>query len=293
MNQCSNKIINYNQIYFWMSLAMVTWGVAWTNAKIVGEYLSFDNLIFLRFSLGTISLLPFILINKSPFPKINDLKYIVIPSLLFFAYNIAFFKGTHYGMAGKGAVLVTTLNPLCTVIIMGFINKKILPKELLGIFLGILGGFIIMNIYNEGVGEILDSGNIYFIICALTWGVMTVAINYAQKTINPYMFIFLCYLVTTFISYPFTNLGEVNIELLDFRFYLNFFFLSIGAMAFGTSIYIYSTPILGPTKASVFIFSAPLIAMITASIFLNEAFTVNIMIGGTLSLLAIYIVNRK
>ena len=172
---------------------MITWGIAWTNAKIVGEYLSFDNLIFLRFCLGSIALLPFILINKSPFPKVNDLKYIVIPSLLFFAYNIAFFKGTHYGMAGKGAVLVTTLNPLCTVIIMTFINKKFLKNEIIGVFLGILGGLIIMNIYNEGVGELLDAGNIYFIICALTWGVMTVAINYAQKTIDLYMFIFLCY----------------------------------------------------------------------------------------------------
>ena len=64
-------------------------------------------------------------------------------------------------------------------------------------------------------------------------------------------------------------------------------------MAFGTSIYMYSTPILGPTKASVFIFSAPLIAMITASVFLNEPFTANIMIGGILSLLAIYVVNKK
>ena len=64
-------------------------------------------------------------------------------------------------------------------------------------------------------------------------------------------------------------------------------------MAFGTSIYMYSTPILGPTKASVFIFSASLIAMITAFVFLNEPFTANIMIGGILSLLAIYIVNKK
>ena len=281
------------KIYFWMSLAMISWGVAWTNAKIVGEYLSFDNLIFLRFCLGSISLLPFILINKSPFPKINDLKYILIPSLLFFAYNVAFFKGTYYGMAGKGAVLVTTLNPLCTVIIMAFINKRVLKNEVIGIFLGVLGGFIIMNIYNEGLNELLESGNIYFIICALSWGVMTVAINYGQKTINPYMFIFLCYLLTTFISFPFTNLEEIAIAALDFRFYLNFFFVSIGAMAFGTSIYIYSTPVLGPTKASVFIFSAPLIAMITASTFLHEPFTINIMVGGVLSLLAIYIVNRK
>ena len=29
-----------------MSLAMFSWAIAWTNAKIVGEYLSFNNLVF-------------------------------------------------------------------------------------------------------------------------------------------------------------------------------------------------------------------------------------------------------
>ena len=63
-------------------------------------------------------------------------------------------------------------------------------------------------------------------------------------------------------------------------------------MSFGTSIYMYSTPILGPSKASIFIFSVPLFAMGTAYIFLNEAFTINIILGGLLGLVAIYIVNR-
>ena len=39
---------------------MFSWAVAWTNAKIVNEYLSFYNLIFLRFLVGFISLYPFI-----------------------------------------------------------------------------------------------------------------------------------------------------------------------------------------------------------------------------------------
>jgi len=282
-----------NKVYLWMSLAMLSWAIAWTNAKIVGDYLSFYNIVFLRFFLGFVSLIPFIIINKSPFPKINNLKYIIIPSLLFFAYNIAFFKGTHYGLAGKGSVLVTTLNPLCTVIIMAIINKQILKKEIIGVLLGIIGGIIIMNLYREGIDTMLNPNNVYFLICALTWGVMTVTVNYAQKIINPYMFIFLCYLFTTIISLPFTDLNNINLADLDFRFYLNFFFVSIGAMSFGTSIYMYSTPILGPTKASVFIFSVPFIAMGTAYIFLNEPFTLNIIVGGLLSLLAIYIVNKK
>jgi drug/metabolite transporter (DMT)-like permease len=275
-----------------MSLAMFSWAIAWTNAKIVGEYLSFYNLVFFRFLLGFLSLLPFIIIKKNPFPKMVDLKYILIPSLLFFVYNIAFFKGTHYGLAGTGGVLVTTLNPLCTILIMSLINKRIIKKEVVGMFLGVIGGIIIMNLHKEGMVNILNSNNIYFIICAITWGVMTVSVNYAQKRINPYIFICLCYLFTMIISFPFTNLGELNMSDLDFRFYINFFLVSIGAMSFGTSIYIYSTPILGPAKVSVFIFSVPFIAMGTAYLVLNEPFTINIVIGGLLSLLSIYIVNK-
>ena len=286
------KQINYKQTYFWMSLAMFSWAIAWTNAKIVGEYLSFYNLVFFRFLLGFLSLLPFIIIKKNPFPKMVDLKYILIPSLLFFVYNIAFFKGTHYGLAGTGGVLVTTLNPLCTILIMSLINKRIIKKEVVGMFLGVIGGIIIMNLHKEGMVNILNSNNIYFIICAITWGVMTVSVNYAQKRINPYIFICLCYLFTMIISFPFTNLGELNISDLDFRFYINFFLVSIGAMSFGTSIYIYSTPILGPAKVSVFIFSVPFIAMGTAYLVLNEPFTINIVIGGLLSLLSIYIINK-
>ena len=284
---------NYSQIYFWMSLAMISWAVAWTNAKIVSEYLSFYNLVFIRFVLGFLSILPFVVLKKISLPKLNQLKHLIIPSLLFFSYNIAFFKGTNYGLAGKGAVLVTTLNPLITVIIMSLINKKIFRKEVLGIAIGMIGGIIIMDLYNEGLIAIIDKGNLYFIICALSWGVMTVSINYAQKIINPYAFICLCYLLVSIITIPFIDINEIYSANFDFRFYLNFFFVSIGAMSFGTSIYMYYTPVLGPSKASVFIFSVPFIAMATANIFLNEAFTINIIIGGLLSLYAIYIVNKK
>ena len=63
-------------------------------------------------------------------------------------------------------------------------------------------------------------------------------------------------------------------------------------MSFGTSVYMYSTSIIGPVKASVFIFSVPFLAMGTSYIFLNEIFSLNTMIGGLISLIAIYIVNK-
>ena len=64
--------------------------------------------------------------------------------------------GTHYGYAGKGAVLVTTLNPIITFIIMSVIQKGINKKEIVGILLGILGGLFIMNVFNEGFSNIVS-----------------------------------------------------------------------------------------------------------------------------------------
>ena len=288
-----NKKSLNSQIYLWMSLAMITWAIAWTNAKIVNDYLSYYNLIFLRFLLGFLSLVPFVLYLKKPFPKLSELRYIILPSFLFLVYNVAFFKGTDFGLAGKGAILVTTLNPLFTVIIMSLISLKISKKEIIGVFLGILGGYIIMDLSNEGLKSILDAGNVYFVICAISWGIMTVLINFAQKIINPYVFICSCYFLTMIMTIPFISIGEIISVKYDFTFYINFFLVSMGAMSFGTSVYMFYTPILGPTKASIFIFSVPFIAILMANIFLNEPFTNNVLIGGLLSLLAIYIVNKK
>ena len=277
-----------------MSLAMFSWAVAWTNAKIVNEYLSFYNLIFLRFFVGFISIYPFI-VKKNNFNvlTLQNLKYLIPASLIFFAYNISFFMGTHYGYAGKGAVLVTTLNPIITFIIMSIIYKKINKKDVLGILLGLLGGFIILDVFNEGFYNIFNPSNIYFVICAFTWGVNTVITNYGQKNMDSYQFIFYCYLFTTILSIPFINIDNFIGSNLDLRFYLNFLIVSLGAMSFGTSVYMYATPKLGPIKASVFIFSVPFLALGTAYIFLGEQITLNVIIGGFFSLIAIYLVNKK
>ena len=283
-----------NKLHLMMSLAMFSWTIAWTNAKIVNEYLSFYNLIFLRFSIGFISLYPFIMKkNNLEVLTIKNMKYLIPASLFFFIYNISFFMGTHYGYAGKGAVLVTTLNPIITFIIMSIIYKKINRKDIIGIFIGLLGGFIIIDIYNEGFYNIFNQSNIFFIVCAFTWGINTVITNYGQKDMDSYQFIFFCYLFTAILTIPFIDIDNMLIAKLDVRFYLNFLIVSVGAMSFGTSVYMYATPKLGPIKASVFIFSVPFIALITAYIFLNEQITLNIIIGGLLSLVAIYLVNRK
>ncbi len=283
-----------NYIYLLMSLAMISWAMAWTNAHIVNQYIpSYYNLVFLRFFLGFISLFPLMIFKKKKIIfDVNIFKYIFPASLLFLLYNISFFIATQSADVGRGAILVTTINPIITLMIVTIINKKIKKNEIIGIMIGMFGGAIILDLFSKGIINIISENNIYFVFCALTWGIMTVVITYGQKIINPLNFIFLCYLFTTLFSIPFIDFFNFGVENWDAKFYFNFFLVSIGAMSFGTSIYMYSTSLMGPVKSSVFIFSVPFLAMSISTIFLNEIITVQTITGGLLSLLAIYIVNK-
>ena len=152
-------------IYILMSASMILWAIAWTSAKIVNEYFTFYNLVFLRFSFGFIFLTP--LISIKYFSKLNIKNFfnIFINIILFFIYNICFFKGTYYGLAGKGAILVTTINPIVTLIIISLINKKINKNQILGMLFGFIGGICILGIFNNGVNIILYKENYYFNLC--------------------------------------------------------------------------------------------------------------------------------
>ena len=69
--------------------------------------------------------------------------------------------------------------------------------------------------------------------------------------------------------------------------------VAIASMAFGTSIYIYASNLIGPVRSSVFIFSVPFIALISAAMILKERVELMTVFGGLLCIFAIFIVNKK
>ena len=279
-----------------MSLAMISWGIAWTNAKIVNEYFSYTNLVFLRYFSSFIFFIPIILFRKSKLvmPSLKDVISIGSISFLYYIYNIYFFMGTDIGTAGKGGVFVTTTNPIITFLIISIINKSINKTQILGISLGALGGFIILDVFSLGVQSIFINENLYFLICSITWGIITVVMSYGQKEYDSISYIFLCYFITSLISLFFTDINEIlTLSNYSSHFLINFFFVSIGAMCFGTSIFMYAGPRLGPVQTSVFIFTVPFIAISTANLILAEQVSINLIIGGLLAIFSVYIVNFK
>jgi len=287
--EASNKSINLLMLF-----AMLTWGMAWSSAKVTNQFLGYNELVFLRFLVGFITMLPFI-INKPIRLKFLDRDIIfnmLIVSFLFFLYNQCFFKGTDLGLAGRGGVFVTTTNPIITFIIISIIEKQINIFQTFAISLGLLGGLFILDIFNQEPSNLFNSGTIYFISCSIIWGTMTVLMSFKKKRIDPFWYITICYFSTSLISIFFIDVKSLlNFNYFDSIFLIHFSIVA-SAMSIGTSIYIYASSSLGAIKVSSFIFLVPFIAMSTAYLVMDEPMSWNIIIGGSLSMLSVYFINK-
>jgi len=277
-------------------IAMISWGISWTSAKIMGQYINPETAIFTRFLVSAITFLPiFSLLKKRLSLKLISLKSVLICAMILAFYNYCFFRGTQLGFAGAGGVLVTTANPIITMVLMAMINKRNLSaRETIGIFIGIMGGCLILNVWQLGVSQIFQSGNIYFILCASIWAVLTIFISKFVEKSQSINFTFWMYLSVAIIMIPFVKFENIiALSNLESTFWIHFMIVSVGALTFGTTTYFVASQQLGPEKSSSFIFTVPISAMLTSMILLNEVLTITTLIGCSLTIFAVIIINKS
>jgi len=278
-----------------MVLGMLTWGLSWTNAKILGLYADAPLIMFWRFLFATISFTIVVRWSNATFQiSKNNILFIFFNSIFMVSYNYFYFKGTQIGLAGAGGVLVTTLNPILTAIFSSmFFGGLMLNKDWVGLGLGLASGGIILRLWELSFENLYHSGNLFFILASLSWVAVTIITSKSKEAIPFITYSFWSFLFSTFISLPIA-LGEniLSVIYFDWIFWLNLMILSILAMSFGTSIYFLASIKLGPKKASSFIFLVPLTAMAFAMYYLSEPLELYTLIGGTIGIGAVYIINN-
>ena len=278
-----------------MLAAMVIWGLSWTNGKILGTYTDPQVLMFWRFLISAIVILPVTIIFKNNIKIPRESYFYLLAGAIFLAlYNIFYFAGTKIGSAGAGGVLVTTMNPIFTFFLTFlFLKVKIYRKEFIGLMIGVIGGLIIINFWNLSVPILIQTGLLYFILCAIIWALLTITTTKSREFMSTLTFSFWIYLLAALITIPFLRQNPLIIFNQDTIFWLNFISISLGAMTFGTTVYFLGAMYLGSEKASAFIFTVPLFAMGFAMLFLNEELKITTVIGGLLAMLSVYLINQK
>ncbi len=283
--------MNNRTLTILMVLAMIAWGSTWVSAKILMGYFDAYSLIFWRFIFSALGLIVILFISKKGF-KI-DLKGLILASVSamgLIAYNYFFFLGTHYGEAGFGGVLVTTLNPILTFIFIAIISKKFLDtKDIVALIFGAIGVLVILKIWQLDIS--FNRGVIYFLLAGSTWPWITILSSYFKNgsalAFSFYMFSFTA--LGVFVL--FLNLKVPTLTVLDNIGWINLLALSLYGTTFGTSIYFIASTNWGGKKASGYFFLVPITAVFFASIFLSERVDIFTVIGGVFTILAIYQLN--
>ncbi len=274
-----------------MVLAMVAWGSTWVSAKILMGYFDAYSLIFWRFLLSAFGLGVVMLLSKVDFKiDIKGLFLASISALGLIAYNYFFFLGTHYGQAGFGGVLVTTLNPILTFVFIALIGRKFLEiRDVIALTFGAIGVLIILKIWQLDIN--FNLGIVYFLLAAATWPWITIVSSYFKNgsalAFSFYMFSF----TALGVLIMFLNLKVPSLDVLDSIGWVNLLALSLYGTTFGTSIYFMATSIWGGKKASGYFFLVPITAVFFAYIFLAESIDIFTVIGGIFTILAIYQLN--
>jgi len=292
----NKKTVNDLLFFIAMLFAMSFWGGAWVSAKKISLAVTPDVIVFLRFFLTFVSFFVLLLFSRrenryrvSP----NKILWILIPALFYVLYNRFFFEGIKIGLAGKGGVIVTTLNPLFTFILtITFLKHTVSRLQIFGLCVGLTGGIILLEFWNINYTELVKSGNLYFVTCALTWALVTIMTQYAQKEFDLITYCFYLYGVMTFISFFLTRIESLAaLWNQNPVFWAHVLFLSLGAITYSTTVYFYASKKLGSNRASSFTFIVPFTAVSLSWLFLNETPSIYTIAGGLLALLAIYIIN--
>ena len=280
---------------FLMILAMLSWGLSWTNAKILGQYCGAPLIMVWRFFLAAISIAPILKISNITFkPNKEDTRLILVNSLFMVSYNFFYFKGTQIGLAGAGGVLVTTLNPILTMIVTGIVFRtKVHKKDVLGLILGFIGGAFIIRAWEFDLNSVLKSGNLFFILASISWVCVTITTSLSKNKTSYMTYSFWSFTIAFLICLPIAS-NEILFSVFefDFIFWINLIILSFIAMSFGTSIYFLASTELGPKQASAYIFLVPITAIGFAMLFLSEQLQLSTLVGGMLGIYAVYLINK-
>jgi len=279
---------------YMLILAMFLWGAGWTALKIITPNIPMDVIIFWRFLIMSISFIPILIFLKKPL-KIdkNSLIFISSSSVLNILFMVFSFYGVKSAMASSGGVIITTLTPVMTFLLVAIIfRKKLLNIQYFGLLIGTIGGVILLQL--NDLTLFFNSSNIYFLLCAISWAGVTMLSQHSQKHINPIHYSFYISVIATIATFIYSYNSNILLVFNEgIKFWSALLYLAIFGQTVATTIFFVASGKLGSEKSSSFMFLVPLFSILVAWIVLDEKVETHILFGGIISIIAVYFINKS
>jgi drug/metabolite transporter (DMT)-like permease len=276
-----------------MLFSMMLWGAGWPVLKILSQSVSWEVATFWRLALMSLAYLPVVWWNKKPLRLAKSAWLTVILSgLLYSLFMVLSFIGVQVATAGAGGMIITTLSPvlivLIAIIFSGFRPSK---QHIFGLALGLVGGLIMVEIWT---GTLLSNvGNLVFILAALTWSVLSVLAQNSRQYLNPIRYSFFLGLIATFCMF-FLAYGHGIMSVFDqgWHFWGALLYLSVMTQTVATTVYFIASGKIGSAKAGSYMLLVPVFALASSYVLLGEIPSTSLVVGGTMSIVAVYWINQ-
>ena len=221
----------------------------------------------------------------------------VIAGFFFLSYgNGVFVWALKYVDSGFAALLAAT-QPLFVVLLLRILySQKVLPKAIVGIFLGIFGMALLVSQQELNFYENSFIGILMIFTCVLSWSYGSVfvsknelPVNYFVSTGYQMITAGILLLVGSLIAgetwiapYQWTASSQISMLLL----------IVFGSIVAFTS-FNYLLKVVSPEKVATSAYVNPLIALILGWYFLEEHITLQSVIAAFILLTGVYFINRK
>ena len=281
-----------------MSLLMVLVTFTWALSGIATKYLSFyvseNEIVVYRYFISTLSIIPILFWMKIPL-KINfkNLLLSLLLALFVIGNTRFYFMGMQLGAAGLGAALVTVLIPIMVYIFMIF-SRKSRPgiKDWLALLLGVVGVIFMMNFESFSLSELMRGGNIYFVLAAFFFALITV-VGAMMKNMHVMAFNFYICLFAVSIDWFLSFDGVfLNVAKMDSVFWTNIFIVSILSTIVASTLYYIGLRVLGSKKCSEFSLLTPFFAIALGALFFGETLTIKNALGTIMAVSALAVLNN-
>ena len=275
--------------------AMVIWSGSWTSGKLIAGSADPNTTLFWRFVFSAIALTPMVRLAGESFRvSSRQLTWAALGGLIITVYTFLFFIGLRTGYAGAAGVLVTSMNPIFTYFLTRiFQGQNLSRRDAIGLVFGVSAGVVLLELWSASAEQLLLSGNLLFLVCAMIYAFVTMTTNTATRSMSIVVYSFYVNLLGALFVLPLWLLRwQQTPAISDTNYWCNIVYLGVVSNAFATTVYFYAVKKLGSARASSYIFIVPATALLIAALYLHEPVRATTLVGGLLALVGVTLLRR-
>lgn len=279
-----------------MLVTVLFWGISFINVKIVLGEIPPVTIALIRFAIASL-LLGMIFARMEPGTKVEkkDLPMMALAGIMGITMYFYFENNGIKLTTAANAALIVAFVPLITILLdVLFFHSRASWLKVVGVGIAVTGTYFSITANGQiSLSSTNFKGNMFMVCAMLVWAFYTLANKSLQRKYSG-----LC--LTTYQTI-FGTVFMVPLVLPEMKEWKMFSLLSLGHILFlavccsvlGYWFYMYSLKHLDVTVTTIYLNLVPVVGVAGGYLFLQESVLPIQMIGGVLTLLAIFVVNLE